>query len=453
MPVFKHTSSYPKPVAEVFTWHTRPGAVTRLTPPGWATVLSEATNSIAVGSQVRLRISSPVAQLLPGKPGWNWLARHVEQIPGRLFVDEQLAGPFSRWRHEHHFADGPGDSTVVTDIVHWEAPAGVPRGLVEKRLRRLFDFRSRQLRADLALAPAPPKKVVVAGASGLVGTQLVALLRSLGHRVVCLVRRDTAHSDEARWCPTTGQLPEEALVGADAVVNLAGHTIGGRFTARNKQLILNSRVKATGLLAKACARAGVGVLVQASAIGIYGARRPGEPLSERSERGPGFLADVVAAWEQAAEPAREAGVRTVFLRTGIALSAGGGALLPQLPLFLVGLGGRMGARDAWLSWITLDDLTRAYAHALITDDASGPLNAVAPAPATQQEFAEVLGRVLRRPAWLPTPSLGPKFLLGREGYDQLINTDQLVAADALLSSGFCFASPTLADGLRHVLLA
>lgn len=451
MPVFQHRSTYPQPVAKVFGWHTRPGAFTRLTPPGWASVISGPSDSLTVGSRIRLRVSDPLTQLLPGNLGLNWLVQHVAFEPDRLFVDEQLEGPFKAWRHEHHFEPGPKDSTVITDIVHWEPPLGVPKQLIETRLQRLFDYRERQLREDLSIPTMAPLTVLIAGSSGLVGTQLVALLGTLGHQVIRLVRSPTSHHDEVTWAPETGVLPDDALAGVDAVVNLAGHTIGGRFTAKNKKLILDSRTATTGLLARACTRHGVGVLTQASAVGIYGARRPGEVLTETSIRGTGFLADVVTAWERAATPALEAGVRTAFLRTGIALSMGGGALLPQVPLFLVGLGGRMAARNAWLSWITLDDLVRAYVHAIATDTLTGPVNAVAPEPVTQQEFADTVGRTLRRPAWLPTPPVGPKMLLGREGYDQLIDTNQRVSANLLVASGFRFAHPTLDMGLRHAL--
>ena len=150
-------------------------------------------------------------------------------------------------------------------------------------------------------------------------------------------------------------------------------------------------------------------------------------------------------------PALEAGVRTVFLRTGIVLSAGGGALLPQLPLFYLGAGGRLTAPDAWTSWITLDDMARAYVHALFTPALEGPVNAVAPHPVTAEVFARTLGRTLRRPAALPTPGFGPALVLGREGKSELIDTDQRVSSAKLIGSEFRFGQTTLTDGLRHVL--
>ena len=470
MPVFEFVSRYPAPREQVFAWHTRPGAFVRLTPPGMATVLRGPSRGVEVGSETLLRISHPLAQALgptigrrgkSGPIGLDWLVRHVELVDSERFVDEQVRGPFSSWRHEHHFADGPGGSTAITDRVEWElpGPVSVTTPLVEMILAGLFSFRERQLRGDLAAqsVSGPPGTVLVAGSSGLVGTQLCAYLAVGGHRVVRLVRGSTRAgkpgSDAVRWDPTSGRLPRGALDGVDAVVNLAGHTIGGRFTARNKRLIMASRIDTTATLARALAAdPGERVLVQASAVGIYGARRPGEILTEKSAPGRGFLADVVKAWEAAAAPAADAGVRTAYLRTGIALSEAGGALSRQLPLFIVGLGGRLTDADAWLSWIGLDDLVRGYGHAVASDEIEGPVNACAPRPVTHQEFAETLGHVLHRPSWLPTPAAGPALLLGREGYDQLVHTDQRVSARRLTDSGFRFGQGNLADALHHALM-
>lgn len=466
MPTFEYVSRYPHPRAVVFAWHARPGAFVRLTPPGMATRL-EGTDDLTVGTEVLLRLSHPlVAGLRPrlgrrgrGPVGVPWRLRHTALVPDELFVDEQVAGPFRRWEHEHHFADGPGGSTVVTDRIRWELPARpacLADPLVAMQLHGLFGFRERQLRADLALharLAAAPRTVVVAGASGLVGTQVCALLSSGGHTVRRLVRNAAPGPDAVAWDPSVGRLPADALTGADAVVNLAGHSLAGRFTRAHKRRVLVSRVAATATLANALAADPEGKhLVQASAIGYYGARRPGALLTEGSTPGEGFLADVVRHWEATTRPATDAGVRTVCVRTGVALSEGGGALLPQVPLFSLGLGGRLARPDAWFSWIGLDDLARVYAHALLTPTLGGPVNAVAPRPVTREEFARTFGRLLHRPSWLPTPAAFPKSLLGAEGYDQLIDTDQRVSAARLGDSGFRFAHPNLGDALRHLLM-
>lgn len=466
MPTFEHVSRYPHPRDEVFAWHTRPGAFVRLTPPGMATALRGPTDGIAVGSEIVLRISHPlVSALVPRLPGrgplgLTWHVRHVDLTPGERFVDEQVTGPFRRWRHEHLFSDGPAGSTVITDRVHWElpltVPGGVDRSLVEMQLDGLFRFRERQLRADLALHArlgAPPATVLVSGASGLIGVQLAALLTTGGHRVRRLVRRAPRSAGEVRWDPDAGVLAADAVQGVDAVAHLAGEPIAGRFTRRRKAAIMNSRVRSTTLLAQRLAARGPGItLVQASGINAYGARRPGELLTESSPLGEGFLADVVRAWEGAARPAVDAGVRTVLMRTGIVLSEGGGALARQVPLFSVGLGGRLTDADAWTSWISLDDAARGYVHALFTPELGGPVNLVAPRPATARAFAGSLGHVLHRPSAVPTPGFGPALLLGREGRDELVDIDLRVSAEKLSASGFEFAQGTLTDALRHALM-
>ena len=471
MPVFERVSRYPYPRATVFAWHERPGAFARLSPPGMMTQLRPLSNGLHIGSETELLISHPlVAGLLPNVPsigkrkgtpiGVRWQVRHVEYAQGERFVDEQVKGPFKSWRHEHVFTDGPGGTTIITDRVTWELPVSLPgsidQALVEMQLDGLFAFRERQLRDDLDLhtrLAASPRRVVVAGASGLIGTQLCALLTTGGHTVTRLVRRSAkGQPDAVRWDPSQRRIDLATLERADAVVNLAGHPIAGRFSGSHKAKVLSSRLDATNTIAGASAAVKVPTLIQASAIGYYGARRPGELLTEQSQPGDGFLADVVRQWEAAAKPAADAGVRVAQLRTGIVLSEGGGALAPQVPLFSVGLGGRLGAPDAWMSWIGLDDTVRAYLHAILTDVVEGPTNLVAPRPVTNQEFATTLGRVLHRPAAVPTPGIGPKLLLGADGYDQMIDTDQRVASQKLSESGFWFAQGTLADALRHALM-
>ncbi|MDO5535135.1 MAG: hypothetical protein Q4F65_10850, partial [Propionibacteriaceae bacterium] len=229
MPVFERVSRYPYPRATAFAWHTRPGAFARLSPPGMVTVLAPHTDGINVGSQATLLISHPlVAGLLPNLPrrgvrggaplGVRWVVRHAELVPGERFVDEQVSGPFKTWRHEHDFADGPGGSTIITDRVTWELPVNLPgsidQALVEMQLDGLFAFRERQLRDDLDLhtrLAASPRRVVVAGASGLIGTQLCALLTSGGHTVTRLVRSSAdGQPDAVRWHPARRRLDPTA---------------------------------------------------------------------------------------------------------------------------------------------------------------------------------------------------------------------------------------------------
>lgn len=450
----EHVINLPYPRERVHQWWLRPGTHERLSPPGWAEVVSGNADTTRVGDQIVVQPSHPLLSSVPK-------ANLIMPGPVAATVDELREGEFislgfkhgkTSWAEETHFEDGPdGGTTVRLRVV-----GGYPKqaaGAFGAQLKFLAD----QATADLALVErldADPIHVVVAGSSGLVGSQLVALLRMAGHRVTRLVRGEPTAADEVRWDPTTGAVDHALVDSADAVVNLAGHTIGGRFNDKNKTLIMESRLDSTRTLAQALVRSGGAgtTLVQASAIGLYGARRPGETLGEQSPRGTGFLADVVEAWEAAAAPATEAGVRTVFIRTGIAQSYAGGALQRQVPIFLAGFGGPLAKAEQMQSWIGIDDLVRVYVHALFTPELEGPVNAVAPNPVTHGDYASTLGTVLRRPAAIPTPSFGPKLLLGGEGYDQLINTDQRVSADKLLRSGFEFTHPTLEQALRHTLL-
>ena len=239
----------------------------------------------------------------------------------------------------------------------------------------------------------------------------------------------------------------------DGVVHLAGAGIGDRrWSPDRKRVILDSRTDSTRLLVDTLVRlsAPPPVLVSASAVGIYGDRGD-EELTEASTTGTGFLAEVCRAWEAAAQPAADGGIRTVLLRTGIVLSRHGGAWGKQLPLFRVGLGGRMGSGDQYRSWITLDDEIGAVLHCLADGGPSGPVNATAPAPATDAELAGAIGTVLHRPTRLVVPAFGLRLVLGTEMADELVLGGQRVLPRALESTGYAFAHPDLPGAVRSVL--
>jgi len=291
-------------------------------------------------------------------------------------------------------------------------------------------------------------RIVVSGASGLIGSALVPALTAHGHDVVRLVRR-AAKQRESTWNPSRGDIDATVIDGADAVIHLSGAAIGDkRWSNSYKREILDSRVKSTKLLASVIAGAAKrpSVFLSGSAIGIYGARGD-EPLHENAAEGTGFLADVCKEWEAAAVGA---GTRTVFLRTGIVLSPKGGALAKQLPLFRAGLGGKFGRGNQWQSWISIDDEVAAIEY-LLTANLHGAVNLTAPAPVTNVHFAAVMGKVLRRPAVLAVPSIGPKLLLGSELANALLFTGQRVIPAALSDAGFEFSHPTLEIALRALL--
>ena len=294
-------------------------------------------------------------------------------------------------------------------------------------------------------------KIIISGASGLIGKPLVASLRKHGHEVVQLVRR-SPQANEKQWNPSAGQLDVAVLEGCDAVIHLSGAGIGDRrWTTIYKQELIESRTKSTSLLATTIANCAKkpSVFLSGSAIGIYGPRGD-EELTEQSSNGSSFLAEICKQWEAAAKPAVDAGVRTVYLRTGIVLTPLGGALKKQLPLFKLGLGGKFGDGRAWQSWISLDDELAAIEH-LLTAKVSGAVNLTAPNPVTNADFTTALARALKRLAILPIPKFGPKLLLGGELADALLFTGQRVMPVELQKSGFAFQHPTIDVALRALL--
>lgn len=290
-------------------------------------------------------------------------------------------------------------------------------------------------------------RVAVSGASGLIGGALVDALRADGHVVLRLVRGSPAADDELAWDPAAGRLDPAGLEGLDAVVHLAGENIAaGRWTTVRRERILRSRVDGTTLLARTLAglRRPPRVLLTGSAVGYYGDR--GEvPLDESAAAGSGFLADVCRAWEAAAEPAAAAGIRVVRLRTGVVLTRRGGALPKMLLPFKLLVGGRVGHGRQWVSWIALDDEVGAIRHLLAADGVSGPVNLTAPHPATNAELARAVGRALRRPAVLPTPSTALRLAFG-EMSTVLLDSTRAVPR-VLERSGYVFRHPELAPYL------
>jgi len=353
------------------------------------------------------------------------------------------------WRHEHRFDVVDEHRTRLTDRVDTPVP--------ERALTQTFRYRHRQLADDLAShnraheEGVRPGTVAVTGSSGLVGTALSAFLSTGGYRVIRLVRRPARGLHERQWNPENPA--PDLLEGVDAVVHLAGASIAGRFTDSHKSAIRDSRIEPTRRLAALAARTsnGPATFVCASAIGLYGYDRGETPLDEHASHGSGFLAEVVADWEDATRPAHERDLRVVQVRTGIVQTPRGGTLQLMRPLFAAGLGGRLGSGRQWLSWIDIEDLVDVY-HRVLTDPSiSGPVNAVAPQPVRNEEYTRVLASVLHRPALVPVPGFGPRMLLGDEGARELAEASQFVVPKTLLDAGHRFRRPDLESSLRHQL--
>lgn len=295
-------------------------------------------------------------------------------------------------------------------------------------------------------------RIAITGSHGLIARHLMPALRREGHDLLALVRSEAGPS-EAHWDPDHALLDVATLAGVDAVVHLAGVGVASRrWNDSHKAAVLDSRVRSTTLLVRtlAASREGPKVLLSASAIGYYGERGDAD-LDESSSAGTGFLAEVCEQWEAATRPAADAGVRTVMIRTGLVQAGDGGALAPQLPLFKLGLGARIGSGKQWTSWVSIDDEVGAIVHALASSDLDGPLNVVSPNPVTNLEYTKVLARVLRRPALLSVPVPVIKVALGAEMAEQTLLMSQRVHPAALERSGYSFRHPDLEDALEDAL--
>jgi len=298
-------------------------------------------------------------------------------------------------------------------------------------------------------------KIGITGASGLIGTPLVADLRQQGHEVVRFTRGRAEAADERGWDPASRRLEPEAVADLDAVVHLAGAGVADkRWTDGYKKVVLDSRVDGTTAVAQAVAAAaasgqGPRVLLSASAIGVYG--DTGDRVTdETGPVGAGFLADVCRQWEAATAPAEQAGVRVAHLRTGIVLAKTGGALAKQLPIFKLGVGAPLGTGRQWTSWISLRDEIGAIVHCL-TADASGPVNLVGPAPVTNRDFTKALGRAVHRPTLpIAIPGFVLTAALGQFAEEGVLTGQRLVPA-VLQRTGYRFQDPDVDAALRSAL--
>jgi uncharacterized protein len=452
MPIFEWRSVMPASADEVFAYHARPGAFGRLAPSWQKLHVTEETGDVTAGRVAFDVWFGPVRR--------HWVAEMGGAMPGRQFVDRQVEGPFASWEHVHRFMPMDERRSELIDHVEYSLPAGgltdlVVEGPAGRTLSRLFRFRHERTRLDLGRhaqwADQPRLKVAIAGASGLIGSHLADYLTTAGHRVVRLVRNKEAGPGEIPWDPATGALYHGALEGFDAIVNLSAVSLFGIWTPGRKKAILSSRVQSTRTLAEAIARmeAPPSVFINASAVGAYGSRGS-EAITEQTPRGAGFLAEVCRAWEAAASPARDAGVRVVIPRQGIVISAAGGALATMLLPFKSGLGGRLGDGDQYWSWVALDDLLAAFEWILHDEELEGVVNVTAPEPLTNREVTRILGRVLRRPAGLAAPAFVLRHGTGGLGDEMLLASQRALPA-RLKERGFHFAFPRLEGALRYEL--
>ncbi len=449
---FQFSSELRRPAGEVFRWHEKPGALERLTPP-WARIDVLDEGQIENGSHTKLRQKV-------GGLSFNWDVEHLDVRGGKEFTDVQRRGPFHSWTHRHCLAQtGAGGATLLDDI-EYVLPGGLvgnalAGGRVRRELERTFRFRHQRLAADLEATSrygaVRPLRILISGASGLIGRELIPFLRTQGHEIVRLVRGPARRIDEVSWDPISGKLDEHAIRVVDAVIHLAGVNVARRWTAQARTEIWQSRVNGTRTLVEAIARLRHRpfVFVSAAATGYYGSRGA-DALTESAAKGSSFLADLCQAWEHEVAAIDELAIRSVALRTGVVLSTKGGALAKLLPIFRAGLGGKLGGGEQFMSWISIDDIIGAYYHAMLDQRCAGPVNAVTPNAVTNREFTEVLARVLHRPAWASVPAAALRLAYGEMANETLLASSLVVPAK-LQSAGYEFRHPELEPTLKFLL--
>jgi uncharacterized protein (TIGR01777 family) len=449
-------SEMPVPAKVLFDWHTRPGAFERLQPPWAPAGVVARKGTIRDGDVTVARIPMGLLPLTT-----RWVARHFDYVEGEQFSDEMVEGPFRQWRHVHRVERIDDARSALVDDIEYDLPlrpfSSIGEGtLVRAQLERTFAYRHAVLREDLRLHASlalAPKRVLMTGATGLVGSQLAALLTTGGHEVIRLARApETDRPGQIAWDPRKGFEPgDPRLEGIDVVIHLAGENVGaGRWTDARKARIRDSRIGPTRLLAEAIARMErkPEAFLCASAVGWYG-NRGDAVLGESEPAADTFLGRTCAEWEAAAEPARAAGIRTVHLRLGVVLSPQGGALAKMLPPFLAGVGGPFGDGRQWLPWITIDDVVGAFLFAMGTPSLEGAVN-LCQEPVRVAEFAETLGRVLSRPSFMPAPAAALRLAFG-EMADALLLASVRAVPTRLREAGYRFRHATVEDGLRHLL--
>ncbi|QDT59067.1 Epimerase family protein [Stieleria bergensis] len=445
-------STMPVPIEQAFAYHDRPGAFERLIPP-WKTVTVEHNDrSLQPDSQVTMRV-----HMGPLRP--KWVARHTRLERPHHFQDIQQSGPFSHWQHDHRF-EARGDKSLLIDDISYQAPLGklgslLSNRLINTELQTTFAYRHRVTADDLQLlerwGTEKKLRVAISGSTGLVGRNLCAMLRLLGHEVIAIKRTPVADGSTDEVNPWQSEQQAQRLNGIDAVIHLAGKSIADtRWSPSVKAAIRESRVDLTKQLADRLAKLQQppSALLCASASGVYG-HHADEEFTEDSVPGDDFLSDVAVQWEAACRSAAEAGIRVVNLRLGIVLDPRGGALSKmRLPAKLAG--GALGGGKQWWSWIALDDVLGATYHAMMNEDVQGPVNLVSPNPIRQKDFANVLGKTIGIPALLPAPAFGLRLALG-EMADYLLLASCRVRPTVLLNTNYEFRFAELDQALMYCL--
>lgn len=447
----------PCDAAYLYDWHNMPKALDRLIPPWERVMVNKHPERLENGSEVDIK-------LLLGPLGLKWNLEIHDVVKGKQFCDSQISGPFSKWTHKHQMQELNDENSLLVESVGFKMPIFHSLGskyYAINKLKRLFKYRFQVITNDIKrhyrYKEKVNMKILVVGASGLVGSALVDFLSSGGHQVLTLSRSEAKNENEVTWTVPDESIPgeiknKERLEGLDVVVHLAGENIASkRWTESQKQKIRDSRVKGTEFLVNELVSLEnpPKTLICASAIGYYGDSQD-SLFDEQSNSADDFLSNTCKEWEDATLAAKEKGIRVVNTRIGVVLDPRDGALAKMLPIFQIGAGGNLGNGKQWMSWVALDDVVGAIHHCIMNEDISGPVNLVAPEPIQNKEFTKILSKVLFRPALFPAPAFALKLALG-EMAEALLLSSTKVDSKVLRNTGYEFSYPNLERALRHML--
>lgn len=441
----------PTDAQTLFAWHLQPAAAVRMIPP-WLKMKILSSEGSPADSGSILEIGLRIGLL------WRkWTLQYTECKWGEFFIDQQINGPFRFWRHVHRITS-LGEQAVLADEIEFSTQLSSCFPWVHSKLMQElakgFHWRQDRLYSDLVTYSrysSDKMRILVSGASGLLGTNLVSFLRAGGHTVVRLVRKPTRDADAIVWNPENGVVPHELFEGFTAVVHLASSNIAAkRWTASRKKELFQSRCRDTWLLAHALARLKQppAVFISASGVGYYGDQGD-RILTEESNPGTGFIADLCQQWERASEVLETRGTRVVHTRLGAVLSPAGGMLQRLLPLFRLGLGAVLGKGDQWLSWIGCDDAVDALYHVLMTEQLRGAVNLTAPQCITNRDFSLSLARACQRRLFLRLPPAVLSLAFGEISHEILLASTR-VFPEKLIKSGFIFRAPEIDSALTYL---
>lgn len=440
-------------VDEAFQWHTKNGAISRLTPP-WAPLkmISRSSDGIKKGVNVKFRLKIFKIPMI-------WEAEHIDYQENKLFQDHQIKGPFGKWVHTHRFKADGEKAFIMEDHIEFKLPFGFLSwpfiGFARKEFNRMFEYRHRVLKHDLEnyVGKTKRKRILISGASGTIGGALVPFLETCGHEVLRLVRKkENLSKGEIFWDPYKGLLDFEKAGAVDVVINLNGVDISrGRWTEEQRKKIIDSRVIPTRFLVEKFKEMDKkpSVFISSSAIGFYGDRED-EILKEDISDGECFISKVCKEWEEPSVEAQDLGIRTVQLRIGVVLTPAGGALARMSLPFKAGLGVTLSHGKQYMSWISMDDAIAGILHIIYNDDIKGAVNLTAPNPVTNKEFSKTLAKVFNRRVFFNIPKFVAHILWGEMGKETLLASTR-VEPEKLIDNGFVFQHPTLLQALKDLL--